>query len=102
MSDTPRTFWAIEEYRRYGGSPQNEPVFSSDMSDLENKLNATTAKCNILINELADMTKQRDALSNALAEVRVWGYRSTKERLSVFINKALAATKGESHATLQG
>jgi len=57
--------------------------------------------CDNLESQLADMTKQRDALSNALAEVRAWGYRSTKERLSVFINKALAATKGESHATLQ-
>jgi hypothetical protein len=52
--------------------------------------------------ELVDMTKQRDTLANALAEVRAWGYRSTKERLSVFINNALAATKGGSHVTLQG
>ena len=52
MSDTPRTFAAIEEYRRYGGSPQNEPVFCSDMFELERELNI--------------ITLQRDTLAEAL------------------------------------
>jgi hypothetical protein len=47
--------------------------------------------------DLADMTKQRDALAEALTEIRAWGHHSTKERLRCFINKALAATKGVSH-----
>ena len=37
---SPRTFAAIEEYRKYGGSPRNEPVFSSDMFALEDELTA--------------------------------------------------------------
>jgi len=43
------------------------------------------------------LTKQRDALAEALTEIRAWGHHSTKERLRCFINKALAATKGGSH-----
>jgi hypothetical protein len=50
-----------------------------------------------LLCELAEARKQRDTLADALAEVRSFGYRSTKERLSLFINKALAGKKGGSH-----
>jgi hypothetical protein len=53
---TPRTFAAIEEYRKYGGSPRNEPVFSSDMFELEE--------------ELTIVTEQRDRLAEALEECK--------------------------------
>jgi hypothetical protein len=55
MSDTPRTIAAIQKYRRYGGSPQDEPVFSSDMVELER--------------ELAAATRQRDALVETLEKI---------------------------------
>jgi hypothetical protein len=107
MSDTPRTLWAIEEYRRYGGSPQNEPVFSSDMSDLENELNAANAKCNVLMDELAKAKKQRDVMETALKEiynVSVFDYdtmpeearRKYREVVLSIADKALAELKGTS------
>jgi hypothetical protein len=56
---------------------------SASLSDVERR-----------VDECIELRKQRDTLADALAEVRAWGYRSTKERLRCFINKALAATKG--------
>lgn len=99
MSDTPRTDAATR--MAFSGEYM---VLIRDAQKLERDLaqykeaNAGLMRaCENLESEIADMTKQRDTLANALAEVRAWGYRSTKERLSVFINNALAATKGGQH-----
>jgi len=55
MSDKPRTDAAIKEYRRYGGSPQNEPVFCSAMFELEEELNIITAQRDLLVKALVPL-----------------------------------------------
>jgi hypothetical protein len=84
MSDTPRT------------DTESDTPRTDDFEDGCINPIAWADFARQLERELAEVTKQRDALADALAEVRAWGYRSTKERLSVFINKALAG-KTSSH-----
>jgi hypothetical protein len=52
--------------------------------------------CEQLERELADMTKHRDALAEALREIASGAY-SWKTCVDVIAPKALAATKGGSH-----
>jgi chromosome segregation ATPase len=49
------------------------------------------------VGRIKKLEQERDALAEALTEIRAWGHHSTKERLRCFINKALAATEGGSH-----
>jgi hypothetical protein len=111
MSNTPITDELAREFAGKRVSSREAGSVWSLCRDLERELNKVITAlaqskeanaglmraCENLERELAEVTKQRDALAEALTEIRAWGHHSTKERLRCFINKALAATKGGSH-----